>query len=86
MQKRKVVVAHVGLARVRRGAGAEKAVAELTRVEDLRLAQARFSADECVKEPAGVWEVRVHSRVSGAEEVEEDQVLDRRERSRWRRG
>jgi hypothetical protein len=85
-QKRDMVVTHVAQASVRRGARAEEAAAELGSVEDARVAQARLGADERVEEPGGIGEERAHERVRGAEEIEQDEVLDHREGRCWCRG
>jgi hypothetical protein len=87
MQKREVVVAHVSQADVGRVAGAEEARgAKHGGVEDARVAEARLGSDERIEEPCGVGEVGAHARMCRTEEVDEDEVLDRRERRRRRCG
>lgn len=43
------------------------------------LAEPRLRVDHLVEQPSGLWEVRLYQRASRAEEVEEDEVLDRGE-------
>ena len=76
-----MVVGHIPQAAVRRGTTrAEEAAPQRIGVEDARVAQTRLGADERVEEePGRVGEVGAHERVCGAEEIEEDEVLDRRE-------
>ena len=85
-QKWEMVVAHVAQADVHRGARAEEARAERGGVEDACGAEARLGADQRIEEPGGVGEVGAHARMGRAEEVDEDEVLDCRERRRGRCG
>lgn len=78
-----MVVAHISQADLPRTARTEETVAELGGIDNARVAETRFGVDERVEEPGGVGEVRAHVWVRRAEEVEEDEVLDRREWRRW---
>jgi hypothetical protein len=77
-----MVVAHISQADIPRAARVEETVAERSGVENASVTEARLGADERVEEPGGVGEVGAHAWVRGAKEVDEDEVLDRRE---WRR-
>jgi len=78
-----MVVAHISQVDIPRAARTEETVAERSGVNNARVTETRFDADERVEEPGGVGEVRAHAWVRRAEEVEEDEVLDRREWRRW---
>jgi hypothetical protein len=77
-----VVVAHVSQADIPASPRAKETATELGGVENARVAEARFGADESVEEPGGVGEVGAYVWAWCAEEVDEDEVLDRRD---WRR-
>ena len=81
-----MVVAHVSQADIPRAAPVEETVAERSGIENARVAEARFGVDERVEEPGGVGEVGAHAWMRRAEEVEEDEVLDRRDGRRRRCG
>jgi hypothetical protein len=78
MQKWEMIVAHISQADVTRAAGVEEAPgAEHGGIEDARIAEARLGSDERIEEPRGVGIVGAHARMCRAEEVDEDEVLDR---------
>ena len=78
MQKWEMIVAHVSQADVGAAARVEEAPgAEHGGVEDPRFPEARLGSDERIEEPCGVGEVGAHTRMCRAEEVDEDEVLDR---------
>ena len=77
-----MVVAHISQADIPCAAPVEETVAERSGIEDARVTEARFGADERVEEPGGIGEVGAYAWVRCAEEVDEDEVLDCRD---WRR-